>query len=132
MNKKAAIVGLGILGAGALSFYLYQRNRGTQPSMPTGNQKLVTNTTTSQLPPTLSALEGKGLRNTDDGKIYIVRNGLLMHLTSPAVMQRELGSNNYQQLVQAGVITQVNSSVINSLPKGSALSGLQFSISPAI
>ena len=152
MDKKKIAIGLGVLGVGALGYYAYMKskasanlangqlyvNNGVTYSVATGqpvtsNQLPASNFPASIQQPTstLSAYEGKGFRNTDDGKIYIVKGGVLRHMTSPAVMQRELGSNNWQQLASAGIITQVNTSFINQFTVGATLSGFG-SISPAI
>lgn len=133
MERKTAIALLGVLGAGALGYYVYQRSRGTQPifTAPPG-----TNLPASQQPTqtALSAYEGKGFRNTDNGMIYKVVGGVLRYLTTPKVMLRELGSSNYKQLVQAGIITQVNTSFINQFTTGPALNGFGsvFNFNPAI
>lgn len=138
MDKKKIFIGLGVVGVAALGYYAYTKSRSVNSSQTTAIlPSLIPQQTTQQISSGqstvnsgLSAYEGKGFRNTDDGKIYLVKGGILRHMTSPEVMQRELGSNNYQQLVNAGVITQVNTSFIKQFTVGAALNG--FALSPAI
>lgn len=123
MNAKKIIAGVvGTLGLGALGYVLYNRSKGSATL--TLQQ---TNSPVQTVAPNnpLAQYEGRGFRDQQTGHIFIVQNGVLRDVIGWSGWDKTgWPSRRYEDLVATGVIQQVDSAFINSLPKGPNLSGL--------
>lgn len=131
MDKKKIAIGLGVIGVAALGYYTYMKVKGgaqAQALLPQATQPNQIAPANVQPTSLISQYEGKGFRNVDDRKIYVVKGGVLRNLTTGAAMQRELGSDVTEQLVASGRVMQVDTTFLKQFTIGAPLSG----ISPAI
>lgn len=140
MKTGTVIAVVGLVGAaGAIGYVLYKRKTGSaaiaqaqQSGADSSTASLVTSPTASIIP----SLEGKAYR-LPDGKIYLVKGGVLRLMANVDVLQRELGTRRYETLIDAGVLTNVNS-LPTSLTVGLPLNGInlvkrvQGDIAPAL
>jgi len=150
--KTGTIIGVGVgaVGLGVLGYVLYKKygqqnatvsaggGAGTQPQQQNPNilqqgvdlykqvQQIFPQQSNSPLLTNgLATYEGKGFRDRQTEKIYIVRGGTLHDVLGWSGWDKTgWPGRRYEDLVAAGVIQQVDSAFINSLPKGAALQGL--------
>lgn len=124
MSAKKIIAGVvGVFGLGALGYVLYNRSKGSatvalQQSTTPGAQAVAPNNPLAQY-------EGRGFRDQQTGHIYLVQNGVLRDLIGWSGWDKAgWPSRRYEDLVATGVIKQVDTAFINSMPRGANLTGI--------